>query len=323
MSSSARILAAAFIAAAAFSSQASGASYPDRAIRIVVPFPAGGPTDTVARKIGDGLSQRLGQSVVVENRPGANTIIGADAVAKSRPDGYTLLLTNTGVVQNPWLYKTLPYDLDKDLTAVAQLVQAPLVLTVNGSLPVTSLKTLVEYEKANPDKTAYASTSIGGTTNIYGEQMKRLYSLNTVHVPYKGDPAVLPDLLSNRVQWYFATASQVAQYIDQGRLRALGVTGKSRLAAMPDVPTMLEQGHEGFETVAWYGVFAPSGTPQDVLDKLGTEITAIVKSPEMTKFFNDNMFVPAALGAKEFSAVVKDDLLKWKDLIQSNHIKIE
>jgi len=313
----------AVLSVGALNNIANSATYPDQPIHVVVPFPAGGPTDMVARKVGSELSRRLKQSVVVENRPGANTIIGADAVAKSRPDGYTLLLTNTGVVQNPWLYKDLPYDISKDLIPVAQLVQAPLVLVANGDLPVNNLQSLVEYERAHPNKTAYGSTSVGGTTNIYGEQLKRLYSLTTIHVPYKGDPAVLPDLLSNRVQWYFGTASQVAPYIREGRLRGLGVTGTQRLSALSSIPTMADQGHSGFETVAWYGVFVPGKTPQDIVDKLGQELLEVVGSPEMRTFFDNNMFVTAPLAPSDFQNTVRDDLLKWKDLIQSNNIKID
>ena len=298
-------------------------AYPERQLTIVVPFPAGGPVDTVARKIGAQLAQRLGQPVVVENKPGANTIIGADTVARSAPDGYTLLLTNTGVVQNPWLYKTLPYDLHRDLAPVAQIAQAPLVLVANAATGATSIAGLMDYEAAHRGKTAYASTSIGGTTHIYGEQMKKVGKLATTHVPYKGDAAVLPDLLSNRVQWYFGTASVVLPHMQAGKLNGLGVTGTRRLSALPDIPTMAEAGYAGFEVVAWYGAFVRAGTPAPVVQQLSTAIVDIVRGDELKVFMNDNMFIGAPQDAAQFGATVQRDLGNWKTLIQGNGIKLE
>lgn len=297
--------------------------FPSKSLRFVVPFPAGGPVDVVSRKIGALLSKRMGQPVLVDNRPGANTILGADAVAKATADGYTILITNTGVVQNPWLYPNLPYDVSADLMPIAQILEAPLLLTANGSLPFTDLKSMLELSRKQGDATAYGSTSIGGTTHIYGEQLKRIGGLTTLHIPYKGDPPAMLDLLANRIQWYFATASQAAKFLKTGRLKALGVTGTRRLALLPDVPTMAEAGLASFETVAWYGIFIPAKTPKPIADLLGKELFEVISSPEMTLFMNDNMFVPAPLGPAKFQIVVKDSMQKWKDLIQSNGIKVE
>ncbi|MPS25379.1 MAG: tripartite tricarboxylate transporter substrate binding protein [Alcaligenaceae bacterium] len=298
-------------------------TFPSHPLRIVVPFPVGGPVDVVSRKIAQQLSQRLGQPVVVDNRPGANTILGADLVAKAPADGYTMLVTNTGVVQNPWLYARLPYDLESDLLPVAQILEAPLLLAANGTLPYGDVAGLLDHERSQRGKTAFGSTSVGGTTHIYGEQLKRVGKLDTVHVPYKGDPPALQDLLGNRIQWYFATASQAAKFVANGRLKALGVTGTRRLASLPDVPTMAQAGLPGFETVAWYGVFLPAKTPRPVADRLEKELVAIVRGPELTAFMVDNMFSPAPLDAAAFGSVVQDSLAKWRDLIQGNGIRLE
>lgn len=297
--------------------------FPSRPLRIVVPFPAGGPVDVVSRKIAQQLTQRLGQPVTVDNRPGANTILGADFVAKAPADGYTILITNTGVVQNPWLYAKLPYDLDADLLPVAQILEAPLVLTADGALPVKDVVGLLAYERAHQGKTAFGSTSVGGTTHIYGEQLKRVGGLQTTHVPYKGDPPALQDLLGHRIQWYFATASQVTRFLTDGKLTALGVTGSRRLSSLPDVPTMAQAGLQGFETVAWYGVFLPAKTPKPIADRLSTELLGILQGPELTTFMTDNQFSPAPLGATAFQRVVKDSLGKWRELIQGNNIRVE
>lgn len=299
------------------------ASYPAKPIRIVVPYGAGGPIDVIARKLSLQMSSRFGQSVIVENKPGANTIIGSDLVAKSAPDGYTVLMTNTSVVQNPWLFDKLPYDAERDLKPVMSVCEAPLVLAVNASLGVSSVKALVDYERAHAGKTNYASTSIGGTTNIYGEQLKRVMALDTVHVPYKGEAPALTDLLANQVQWYFATPSQVARFAKEGTLRLLAVTGYQRLALMPEVPTMREAGFEGFETVAWYGVFVPGKTPPEIVRKLSTEMVSLARDAEMVKFLRDNAFVPTGHDVEEFSKIVSDSGKKWGEMIRRNNIRIE
>lgn len=297
-------------------------TFPSHPLRIVVPFPVGGPVDVVSRKIAQQLSQRLGQPVVVDNRPGANTILGADLVAKAPADGYTMLVTNTGVVQNPWLYARLPYDLESDLLPVAQILEAPLLLAANGTLPYGDVAGLLDHERSHRGKTAFGSTSVGGTTHIYGEQLKRVGKLDTVHVPYKGDPPALQDLLGNRIQWYFATASQAAKFVANGRLKALGVTGTRRLASLPDVPTMAQAGLPGFETVAWYG-FSCRRRRRDRLPTGWKGARRHRAGAGADRIHGRQHVLARPLDAAAFGSVVQDSLAKWRDLIQGNGIRLE
>ncbi len=317
-------IAAAALAALLHANVASAAdNYPNKPVRVVVPFAAGGPTDIVTRKVTELLSARLGQPVIVDNRPGGSTLIGTEAVLNAPADGYTVLVTNTQLVQLPALMPKISYVVERDFLPVAQLCGVPLMLTTHSKLPVKDFQSLIKYIKDNPNKTNYASTGYGGTANIYGEEFRRLYSLEAEHIPYKGEAPVIPDFISNRVNWFFATPSQVMPHITQGTLRPLAVTGSDRLAKLPDVPTMKELGAESFVTVGWFGMFLPAKAPRAIAERLSKEVLTVMQDPDLRKFLEDNMFVPKGVGIEEFAPEISRISATWSRMIKENNIRIQ
>jgi tripartite-type tricarboxylate transporter receptor subunit TctC len=251
-------------------------SYPLKPIRVVVPFAPGGATDTTARLVGQKMTERFGQTVVVENRPGASGAIGVDAVAKSTPDGYTVLLASTDVAVLPHLQKT-PYDVDKDLVPVSLAVVTPLILVVHPSLSATTVLELVALAKARPGQLSYGSAGSGGVQHLAGELLKFTMKIDIVHVPYKGGGQVMPDLVGGQVSMFFAGMPPAMPHVQSGRLRALAVTTTRRSPTAPDVPTMEEAGVPGFDMSNWFAYFVPAGTPPDVIGKLNAEINRALK----------------------------------------------
>ncbi len=260
------------------------AAYPSKPIRIVVPYPAGGGIDILARVIGERLSQRLGQAVLIDNRPGAGTILAADLVAKAAPDGYTLMLTSDSTVTiNQFIYTKLPYDPVKDFAPVSQLVVLNQLLLANPAVPANNLKELVAYAKANPGHLDYASYGRGSQPHLAMELLKHQAGIDIVHVPYKGIPQAVPAVLAGEVQLTFAGAASSQAHLKAGRLKALAVGGKSRMALLPDVPTFAESGYPDVQSNAWFGLFAPAATPRDIVLKLHAEVTRILKEPEFVQ----------------------------------------
>lgn len=258
--------------------------YPTKPIRIVVPYPPGGGIDLIARAAGSQLTQRWGQGVVVENKPGSGTIVAAESVARSAPDGYTLLLTTDSTVTiNPHLYAKLPYDPVKDFAPVTQLVFLNQMLLANPAVPAGNLKELIAYAKANPNKLNYASYGSGSQPNLAMEMLKSQAGIEIVHVPYKGIPQAVPAAIAGEVQLTFSGAASSIGHIKGGRLKPLAIGGKSRLALLPEVPTFAEQGFPDIPSNAWFGLFAPAGTPREVIAKLYGEITNILKEPEFNR----------------------------------------
>jgi tripartite-type tricarboxylate transporter receptor subunit TctC len=292
----------------AFTATAMAQSYPNRPIRFVVPFAPGGSTDTLARTIGQKLTDALQQQVVVDNRSGANGNIGMEIVAHAAPDGYTILLgyiANLGI--GPGLYAKLPFDPVRDYAPITQLASSPNILAVHPSLPVKSLRELIAYAKTNPKKLNFASSGVGSIGHLTGELLNRSAGVDMVHVPYKGSGQAVIDLLGGQVQMMFSGMSSVMQHIKAGKLRALAVTGAQRSPAVPDVPTIAESGFPGFEATAWYGVLAAARTPKPIVNRLHDEI------------------VRALVGGTpdEFAAFIKSEIAKWTRVVRDAHISAE
>ena len=255
--------------------------YPAKPIRIVVPYPAGGGIDVLSRLIGARLAQRFNQAVVIENKPGAGTIVAAESVARAAPDGHTLMVTTDATISiNPHLYAKLPYDPVKDFAPITQLVFLNQLLVAHAALPVSNLKELIAYAKAQPGKLNYASYGIGSQPHLAMEIFKSQSGTDIVHVPYKGIPQAVPAAIAGEVQLTFSGAASTQAHIKAGRLKALAIGGAARLSLMPEVPTFAEQGFGDVPANAWFGLFAPAGTPREVIATLHTEVTRILKEPE-------------------------------------------
>ncbi len=302
---------------------AAAQSYPSKPVRWVVPFAAGGPTDIVARKLAERVSLRIGQSVIVENRPGAGTLIGTEAVLNAPADGYTMLVTNTALVQMPALMPNISYAPERDFLPVAQICAVPLVLVANAELKANDMAALIAWLRANPSRANYASPGQGGTANIYGAELSRLLGVKVEHVVYKGEAPIVPDFVANRIQWYFATPSQVWPFVQQGKAKPIGVTGTDRLAKMPDVPTMTQLGFPSFETVGWFAMFAPVKTPRAAVERLSREVLAAAREPEFVRYLEDNMLVPKGVGSEQFAPEIARISTIWSRMIRDNDIRMQ
>ena len=298
--------------------------YPSKPIRVVVPFPPGGATDLITRRIGERLTQRWGQPVVVENKPGANTIIGTETVYRAEPDGYTLLMTSpAGLVQLPPLYPKLPYDPERDFLPLTQIAEVPTALVVPVDLPPKDVKGLAAFLKTNPGKTSYGSLGLGSTLHIYGEAFKRQVGADTVHVPYKGDAPAMTDLVAGRVQYLFNNPVSAISFAKGGKVRILAVTGTQRLPAIPDVPTLGQAGFPGFEVVGWFAFFVHAKTPRPVAEKLHAALSEIIRDPEMSAFLKERGTLPTGIGLEEFGRKVAEERRTWAKLIKENGIRLE
>ena len=298
--------------------------YPSKPIHVVIPFPPGGATDTITRRIGERLTQKWGQPVIVENKPGANTVIGTEAVKRADADGYTLLMTSpAGLVQLPPLMPNLPYDPERDFMPLTQIAEVPTALVVPVQLPVKSVKELAAYLKANPGKTAYGSLGLGSTLHIYGEAFRRQVGADTVHVPYKGDAPAMTDLFGGRIQYLFNNPVSAIGAAKGDKVRILAVTGEHRLPAIPDVPTMREAGFPGFEVVGWFAFFLRSETPRPVAEKLNAALSEIIRSQDMADFLRERGTLPTGIGLAEFASKVRDERKVWARLLKENDIRLE
>jgi tripartite-type tricarboxylate transporter receptor subunit TctC len=312
------------IAALLSSSVAWAQPYPVKPIRLVAPSTPGDAPDVIARLIADKLSPVLGQQVVVENRPGAGGVVGSDYVAKALPDGYTLIMGNAGSHGiNAAVYSKLPYDIQKDFAPVSQVAVAPNVMVINPSVPANSVSEFIAYAKANPGKLSYASGGNGSSAHMSMELFKSMSGIDIQHVPYKGSSPALTDVVSGQVVAFIGNMPPTVPLIKAGKLKALAVTTKSRSALMPELPTITEAGLPGFETVAWFGVLAPAGTPPEIVNRLSAEIAKIAKSPEMREKLVAMGAEPVGSTPDEFKAVIDRDIAKWKPLAQKVGIKID
>lgn len=298
--------------------------YPAKPIRIVVPFAPGGATDLIARVVGQKIGDSMGQQVTIENRLGASGMIGADHVAKSPPDGYTLLMASTAEIAiNPSLYPKMTYDPAKDLAPVTLAGVTPLILVVNPGSPAGSVAELVAHAKAKSGSLSYASAGNGSVQHLSGELLKMLTSIDMVHVPYKGAAPALSDLLGNQVGLFFSGMPPAMPHVKSGKLRALAVTTSKRSPAAPDVPTMAEAGVAGFDISNWFGVFAPAGTPDDVLNKLNAEIVKALALPDVKERLSSQGAETVGNTRGEFTAFIRAEMVKYEKLIRMSGAKPE
>ena len=305
--------AAALLAAGLVGAQGKpAADYPNRPVRIILPQAAGGAVDVAARPIAQKLTETWGQQVIVDNRPGANGIIGIEAVAKSKPDGYTLGAAFTSSLTiNPHVYKSLPYDTFRDFVPVTQVVINTITLVVNPYLPVRTAKELVALGRSRPGDLIYASAGVGNMTHLAAELMRLETGLKMVHVPYKGDTPAVTDLIAGQVALIFATAPSVAGQVKTGRLRLLATCGEKRAIAYPDTPTMIESGFPKVVVTGWWGLIAPAGTPQDIVRKVQRETARHVLSPELRERLSALGAEPAGTTPEQFAAFLKSEMEKW------------
>ena len=305
-----------------FGAPADAQDYPSRTVRIVVAFPAGGPTDFVARLLADKLKGLLGQGVIIENKPGANAAIGADMVAKSEPDGYTLFLTTAGaVVINPHMRTDLPYDPVKDFAPVTLVVNTMEVLVVRTEAPEKSASELVALAKSKPDGVAMASTGVGSPPHLALELFKGSSGANILHVPYRGAAPAVTDVLGGQVYAMFADLPVLLPQIRGGKLRPIGIASNKRAPTLPDVPTLDEQGIKDVYADNWYALFAPAKTPAPVIAKLNAAVTAALNDAELNKKLVDAGAIPAAGTPAELAAHLKSELERWGKVIQDKNIK--
>jgi tripartite-type tricarboxylate transporter receptor subunit TctC len=298
---------------------AAAENYPSHPVKIVVPFPAGGSNDIIARILAQKLSERTGQQSFVENRGGAGGNLGAEAVAKATPDGYTLLVTAPPPLStNAALYKSLPFDPAKDFAPVALLATVPIVLMVNPSLPVKNVQELVALAKAKPGTLNFGSSGIGSTNHLAGELLKRMTGIDIVHVPYKGAAPAMNDLIAGHIPMMFDNMPAVLPQVQGGNVRAIAVAGAKRAAALPAVPTVAEQGVAGFEAFAWFGMVAPAKTPALVLETLQREVEAILKMPDVEKRFAELGADPGNVAGAAFGKFLAEDTAKWTKIIQAS-----
>jgi tripartite-type tricarboxylate transporter receptor subunit TctC len=298
--------------------------YPVRPVKLVVPFPPGGPLDATGRLIAQKLTEAWGQSVVVENKPGAGGNIGADLVAKSTPDGYTILLgaLSTHAV-NPSLYANMPYDAVKDFVPITLLATTPNVLVVNPSLPVNSVKELVAYAKANPGKLSFGSGSNGSAGHLAGELFKVDTGTDIVHIPYKGGAPATQALLAGDVQFMFDNLANATPQVKAGKVKALAVTTAERSKLAPDLPTMAEAGLPGFDISTWYGLMAPAGTPKDVIAKWNAEVTRILSSPEVRDRLAAQGAEAAPTTPEQFAAFIQREIAKYARIVKASGAKVD
>jgi tripartite-type tricarboxylate transporter receptor subunit TctC len=298
-------------------------SWPTKPVKIVVPFPAGGPTDVLTRAISERLTAQLGQPVVVENRPGAGGSIGADLVAKSAPDGYTLVMATSSTHSiGPYLSK-LPYDPLKDFAPVAWVGNATNLLTVSNTLGVSSVKELIELAKKDPGKLNYGTSGIGTISHLTSEQFANMAGIRITHVPYKGTQLVVPDLMSGQIALLFDNVMTALPHVRSGKLKALGISSAQRSPIAPDIPTIAESGLPGFESVVWFGVFAPAGTPRPIVERLNAELNKSLQEPVIRERFASLGFEPAGGTPAAFSAVMVRDAEKWSKVIREANVKPE
>ena len=303
---------------------AGGPGYPDHLVTLVVPFPPGGGTDTGARIVAQRLGQKWGQSVVIENKGGAAGMIGADYVAKARPDGYTLLFGNIGTQAiNPVLYKKMPYQADSAFTPISEVAELPLVMMVNTAVPAKTVQEFITLAKANPDTLSYGTSGSGSSMHLAAELFKSGSGTAIQHVPYRGGGPAMADLLAGQVQLCFATVLESFGQLKAGRVRALAVTSSQRVPALPNVPTLAETAVPGYNSVSWIGLLAPAGTPSDIVDKVAADVRQILVQPDVKAKLGELGALPVGSSPEEFAKLIAHDRQRYGDLIAAKNIHVD
>jgi tripartite-type tricarboxylate transporter receptor subunit TctC len=299
-----------------FSGASPAQDYPTHAIRIIVPFGAGGPADVAARVLGNAMQEGLKQPFVIENRPGAGAVIGTQEAAKSAPDGYTLLMMSNTQTANESLVPQRKYDLMRDLVAIAPINVADLVIVVHPSVPATTLKEFIGLARSQPGKLNYASSGQGTPYHMAGELFKTMAGVDLVHVPYRNSGEARNGVISGQVQMMIDSVTTMAPNVAQGQVRALATTGKTRSTVLPDVPTASEAGVNGYEATIWLGLMAPKGTPQPIIDRLNAAVNDVVKRPEIVKLWADQGAAPMSMTPEAFDKFLRDDIVKWAEVVK-------
>lgn len=298
-------------------------SYPSKPVKIIVPFAAGGPADNYARFLAQRLQDMLGQAFVVEDKPGAGSVIGTDAAAKAPPDGYTLLLMSNAHTVNESLIANKPFQLMRDFVPIAPINYSDLVLVANPALPVANLKELMAQAKSSPGKINYASSGPGTPYHMAGELFKSMARVSLVHIPYRGSSGARTDVIGGQVELMFDAVTTMAEQIKAGKVKALATTGKVRSDVLPDVPTMNEAGLPGYEATIWLGLMAPKGTPKAVADKLNEAVSKIVSQADVKQLWNKQGAVPMVMNPEVFDKYIQDDIAKWARVIKTANIKVD
>ena len=316
------VLGALLLSAPAWANPA--ADWPARPIKLVVPGPAGAGMDIFARMLQAPLQAALKQPVVIDNKPGANSLIGNDAVAKAAPDGYTFLFTpSSAIALNPLVVAKMPYDTQRDLLPVAQIGQSGFLMLAHPSTGFKTMQDMVQFAKANPGKLAYGTWGTGSSGHLAMEGLKQQFSVDMTHIPFKGSAALINDMMGNTISVGFADIASPVPHVRAGRLVALGVTGSRRAPALPDLPTVAEQGYK-FDADGWYGVFAPAGTPMDIVRRMNAEINKLLATEDMRqKFIAQNMPAPPIKSAEQFAATVRSDIALWQGLAKGINLKAD
>ena len=310
------------IAAALLSTPAFAQTYPAKTVRIVVGYPPGGPTDVIARTVAQKLTIALGQQVIVDNRPGASGMIGAEQVVKAAPDGYTLLTVPITYAVTPSVYPKMPYDAEKDLAPVALVASSPFILVVHPTLPVKTVKELIALAKSRPGQINYASASTGGMPHLAGELFNMMTGVKLTHIPYKGAAPATVDLLAGQVSLMFNNMLSAMPLVKANKLRAVAVTSLKRSAAIPELPTIAET-VKGFEASGWYGAFAPAATPKDIIAKLNAEINKLMRLPDVAQRLAGDGVEAASMTPAEFGAYLHSEIAKWGRVVQISGTKVD
>ena len=311
------------LAATCLSCSAWAQDYPNRPVRIVVPFPAGGTTDIITRALAQKLSEEWKQPVLVDNKPGAGANIGAEQAVRSAPDGYTLLMASTAHSINATLYPKMAYDPLKDFTPLTLVAETPQLLVVHPSVPANNTREFIQYLKTSSTPVSYSSAGNGSLPHLSAELFKSMSGTNMLHVPYKGGPQAMTDLVAGHVQISLATAPSAVPFIKSGKIRALGVSSRQRIAALPDVPTITESGLAGYEASGFFGLVGPANMPAAIADKIQATVVRIIKEPAMSKYLSEQGADPYTSTQAEYAAFLRDEVAKWGKIVKDTGAKID